>query len=87
MSRLVVSQDTLGFYYGYATVDTVTVRGPRYDVAATLYELEGVVEVVPAAITYRIEPRGQGDSLWFEAQLAGQLAGGAPSMLVRCTEP
>lgn len=83
MSRLVVSQDTLEFYYGYATVDMVTVRDSGYDVAATLYELEGVIEVVPAAITYRIEPRSQSDSLLFGAQLAGR----APSMLVRCTEP
>ena len=83
MSRLVVSRDTLTFYYGYATVDTVTVREPGYDVAATLSELEGVIEVVPTAITYRIEPRGRGDSLLFGAELPDR----SPSVLVRCGEP
>ena len=60
MTRLVVSRDTLDFYYGYATVDAVDARGGGYDVGATLYQLEGAVEVVPEPTTYRIDPDGDG---------------------------
>ena len=61
MTRLVVSPDTLDFYYGYATVDAVDARGGGYDVGATLYQLEGAVEVdVPEPATYRIVPTDDG---------------------------
>ena len=60
MSRLVVSPDTLDFYYGYATVDSVRTRGEGYVVEATLYHLEGVIEVVPEPIAYRVEPTDEG---------------------------
>ena len=76
MTRLVVSPDTLDFYYGYATVDAVDARDGGYDVAATLYQLEGAVEVVPEPTTYRIEPTDNG--LRFESDYGGA------SSLVRC---
>ena len=81
MARLTVSQDTLAFYYGYATVDAVTPRDGGYDVGATLYQLEGAVEVVPEPITYRIEPRDGG------VVFGSGLERGEPSPLVRCDRP
>ena len=81
-SRLHVAQDTLTFYYGYATIDSVSPRDGGYDAVATLYELEGVVEVVPTSITYRVEPQDEGDGLLF-----GALSTGRPlQALVRCSE-
>lgn len=78
-TRLIVSPDTLEFYYGHATVDSVASRGRGYDVGATLYQLEGAIEVVPEPITYRIEPRGEGI-------LFGPVSG-SPSHRVRCNGP
>lgn len=83
MTRLTVSQDTLAFYYGYATVDQVTPRDGGYDVSATLYQQEGAVEVVPEPVTYQIETQEPGDGIVFGSTLAGQ----EPSPLVRCDRP
>lgn len=83
VSRLIVAQDTVEFYYGYATVDTVSFRNGGYDVGATLYQLEGAVEVRPEVVTYRIEPGAGGGDILFGAVSAGR----APSPLVRCSEP
>ena len=82
-ARLVVRPDTLRFYYGYATVDAVERRDGAYTVAATLFQQEGVIEVVPEAITYRLAPRAQGDSLSFVADLADRVT--TPALLVRCS--
>ena len=81
MGRLTVSQDTLRFYYGYATVDAIAPRDGGYDVSATLYHLEGAVEVVPEPVAYRIEPQNGG--IVFGAERSGQ----EPSSLVRCDRP
>ena len=77
MGRLDVGPDTLRFYYGYATVDAVEVLGDAsVDVEATLYQLEGVEEVVPEPATYRLVPTNDGVRL--------ESAYGDPSPLVRC---
>ena len=60
MARLVVSPDSLRFYYGYATIDGVTRSGTGVDVRATLVQQEGQVEVVPEPAAYRIEPGADG---------------------------
>lgn len=80
MARLRLTPDSLLFYYGYATVETVTPRDGGYDVEATLVQQEGQVEVRPEPATYRIEPEDSGRSLRFGAASAGQ----PPSSLVRC---
>ena len=81
MTRLVISPDTLRFYYGYATVDAVSVRGGvrdgGADVTATLYQLEGAVEVVPQPTTYRLDSTVNGLRL----DPAGEVP---PQALVRC---
>ncbi len=77
MGRLVVSPDTLDFYYGYATVNAVAVRDGGYDVDATLYHLEGAVEVVPRPTTYRVDPAGGGLRLDADGEVS-------PLSLVRC---
>ena len=76
MTRLTVSRDSLRFYYGYATVDEVAASDGGYDVGATLYHLEGAVEVVPQDVTYRIERTESG--VRFESGYGGA------SSLVRC---
>ena len=78
MGRLTVTPDSLRFYYGYALVDSVVARDGRAEVGATLYHLEGAVEVVPEPQTYRLEPTG--DGLVFDA-VGGQVP---PQELVRC---
>lgn len=60
MARLVTTPDSLRFYYGYATVDSVVAQGAAYVVAATMYQTEGAVEVIPEPTTYRIEPTDGG---------------------------
>lgn len=80
MGRLTVARDTLDFYYGYAVVDSVAARDGGHEVSATLYHLEGAVEVVPEPVTYRIEP-GDGGGIAFGVE------GRAPSALVRCDAP
>jgi hypothetical protein len=82
-SRLTISQDKLDFYYGYATVNTVTFRDGGYYVNATLFHLEGQVEVRPEAVKYRIEPDAQGGDIRFGAVSLNR----EPSPLVRCDEP
>ena len=82
-SRLTILQEKLDFYYGYATVDTVTFRDGGYDISATLFHLEGVEEVRPEAVEYRIEPNAQGDEI---ALRYVSQQGRAPSPLVRCDE-
>ena len=78
MSRLVVSPDTLRFYYGYATVDSVAARDGGYSVGATLYHQEGAVRVVPEPATYRLDVGGDG------LRLARPGTRVPPSDLVRC---
>ena len=79
MARLTLTPDSLLFYYGYATVGTVTRRADGYDVEATLVQLEGQVEVVPEPAAYRIEPAADG-GLRFDVVGTGQPA----EALVRC---
>lgn len=83
MSRLTISQEKLDFYYGYATVNTVTFRDGGYDISATLFQLEGQVEVRPEAVEYRIEPDVQDGDIRFGAVSLNR----EPSPLVRCDEP
>ncbi len=83
MSRLTISQEKLDFYYGYATVNTVTFRDDGYDISATLFHLEGQVEVRPEAVEYRIEPDVQGGDIRFGAVSLNR----EPSLLVRCDKP
>lgn len=80
MARLTLTPDSLLFYYGYATVETVTPRDGGFDVEAALVLQEGVVEVRPAPATYRIETDDDGRSL----RLSAPSGGGEPSALVRC---
>ena len=49
MARLSITPDSLLFYYGYATVETVMPRDGGYDVEATLVQQEGQVEIRPRA--------------------------------------
>ena len=79
MSRLTIRPDSLRFYYGYATVDSVARRAEGVEVDATLYHLEGAVEVVPEPVTYRLAPR-PGGAVRFEAASLGA----EPVELVRC---
>lgn len=81
MTRVMVSQDTLDFYYGYAVVDAVALEDEVYLVDATLYQTEGAVEVVPEAMSYQIEPGAQG-GIVFGSSLPGQ----EPTSLVRCED-
>jgi hypothetical protein len=83
MTRLSISQDKLQFYYGYATVDTVTFRDGGYDVKTTYFHLEGVVEVIPRTVEYRIKPNAQGDEIQFAAN---DIPKGTSPPLVRCDE-
>lgn len=83
MSRLTISQEKLDFYYGYATVNTVTFRDGGYDISATLFHLEGQLEVRPEAVEYRIEPDVQDGDIRFGAVSLNR----EPSPLVRCNEP
>ena len=78
MGRMTVAPDTIDFYYGHATVDSVAAQpGGGYEVDATLYQQEGAVEVVPEPATYRITP--EGDGLRYEwVGVTG------PTSLVRC---
>ena len=80
MARLGVAPDTLRFYYGYATVDSVSAAPDGVEVAATLYQLEGAVEVVPEPATYRLSPTDGGLRFGNEFQRDG------PQALVRCPE-
>lgn len=82
MTRLTVMQDKLDFYYGFANIDSVTVRDGGYDIDATLFHQEGQVEVRPEAVTYRIQPGNQAESIQFE----NPWAGGETSSMVRCAE-
>ena len=77
MNRLVISPDTLDFYYGYATVDGVAARDGGFDVSATLFHTEGAIEVVPEPTTYRIAPTEGGLRLDGEGEVP-------PLSLVRC---
>lgn len=80
MARLTLTPDSLLFYYGYATVETVTPRDGGYDVEATLVQQEGQIEVRPEAASYRIEPEAEGHGIKF-----GVVDSETPSSsLVRC---
>lgn len=79
-TQLTVTEDKLQFYYGYADIESVTLRDGGYDIDATFFQLEGAVEVRPEAATYRIESGDQGDSIRFENTPTGQ----PPSLFVRC---
>ena len=83
MSQLTIEFNKLDFYYGFADVDAVAFRDNGYDIDATLFLQEGQVEVVPEAVTYRIEPSEQGDLIQFENAWADS----QPASMVRCTEP
>ena len=82
MTRLTIAHNQLNFYYGFANVDSVALRDSGYDIDATLFQQEGQVEVVPEAVTYRIEPSEQGDRIQFENDWADS----KPTSMVRCTE-
>lgn len=79
MARLTLMPDSLLFYYGYATVETVMPRDGGYDVEATLVQQEGQVEVRPEAALYRIEPEDGGRGIRLSTS-----DGSEPSPLVRC---
>lgn len=85
VSRLTSAQDRFDFYYGYANVDSVTLRDGGYDIDATLFQQEGQVEVRPTAVGYRIEPHEQDDGIQFARESLPEGAS-SPSSLVRCDD-
>lgn len=82
ITQLTIAPNKLDFYYGFANVDSVSFRDNGYDIDATLFQQEGQVEVVPEAVTYRIEPNEQGDRIQFESDWTDS----KPTSMVRCTE-
>ena len=83
-SRLTTTQDRFDFYYGYANVDTISLRDGGYDIEATLFQLEGVEEVRPETVKYRIELQPQNNGIqFFRQSLSEEMS---PSSLVRCIE-
>lgn len=83
-SRLITTQDRFDFYYGYANVDAIALRDGGYDIEATLFQLEGVEEVRPETVEYRIELQPQNNGIQFFRQSLSEET--SPSSLVRCIE-
>jgi len=78
LNEVVVAPDRLDFYYGYADIRSIAPSDDGFRIEATLYQLEGALEIVPEPATYTLHPAVDGVLFDYVGTQT------APELLERC---